>query len=101
MVVVSTIGAGSGLPLDEMETFDAELAICVRLKNSVAVPVTVTISPTATSGAPEVNTKIPSDVFGSASTVASGSCMKNPFDLRAVTTPELITPCPANGDTAP
>ena len=99
MVVVSTIAAGSGFPLDEIETFAAELEICVRVKNSVAVPVTVTRSPTATAGKPPTKTKIPSEVVGSAS--GTGSCMKKPFDLRAVTMPEVITPAPANGETSP
>src|SRR5688500_2059907 len=101
IVIVRTIGAGNGLPLDEIVTLLAELEICVRLKNSVAVPVTVTASPTATPGVPATKTKIPSDVSGSRSTEASGSCMKKPFDLRAVTIPELITLSPANGEVAP
>src|SRR5687768_10699259 len=84
-----------------MDTLDAELATCVRLKNSVAVPVTVTASPTVTAGKPPTKTKMPSEVFGSASTVASGSCMKKPFDLRPVTTPEVVTPCPLKGEIRP
>src|ERR1700754_2259107 len=99
IVVVNTIGAGNGLPLELIATLLLLEEICVRLKNSVAVPVTVTASPTAADGEAPVKTNIPSDVFGSESIF--GSCMKKPFDLRAVTVPDVMTSNPANGDVAP
>ena len=54
----------------------------------------------AGSGLP-VKTKIPSDVLGSASALASGAWMKNPLLLTPVTIPVVVTVCPTTGDVAP
>ena len=102
MAVVRVTGAGSGLPDEVTDTSPgSEASICVRLKNSVAVPTTPTASPTAATGATDVNTKMPSDVCASASIDASGVCMKKPFDLRAVTMPVVLTSWPARGEARP
>jgi len=67
------------------------------------VPVTWTSAPSAAAagGAPPVKTRIPSEVAGSASTVASGSWMKNPLLRTPVTTPRVVTELPTIGDEAP
>jgi hypothetical protein len=54
----------------------------------------------AAGGALDVNTKIPSDVLRSASTVASGSCRKKPLLLVPVTMPVVVT-LPARGEVDP
>src|SRR5687768_7794909 len=95
-VVVSTMAAGSVLPLELTVTSPASvLSSCVRLKNSVAVPLTVTKSPTTAEVAVfEVKTKMPSEVAGSVSAPASAVWRKNPFALRAVTMPVVVTSWP-------
>ena len=52
----------------------------------------------AAGGAELVNTRTPSDVFGSASTSASGAWMKKPLVLRPVTIPRVVTLLPTTGD---
>jgi hypothetical protein len=71
--------------------------------NSVTVPVTSTNADTDATpgGGPTVKTKMPSDVAGSASTVASGSWMKNPSAFMLVTTPRVVTTAPTIGDVLP
>ena len=44
---------------------------------------------------------LPSEVSGSASVSESGSCIKKPLVLSAVTTPEVITGAPSKGETSP
>ena len=64
--------------LPELQIVTAEtLASSVRLKDSVTVPFTRTLSPAPT-GKLVSKTKIPSDVDGSASASASSSCTKKP-----------------------
>jgi hypothetical protein len=82
VAAVITIGAGSGLPVESWITLvgavssvsGGESGSCVGT-NSETVAVTCTRLPTAApaGGAAEVKTKMPSDVFGSASTSASGA----------------------------
>ena len=48
-----------------------------------------------------VKTKIPSDVLGSASALASGVWMKKPLLLTPVTIPVVVTVCPTTGEVAP
>ena len=53
---------------------------------------------------PAVKTKTPSDVFASASTVASGYWMKKPPevpDLMPVTMPDVMMLWPAKGEVLP
>ena len=63
--------------------------------NSATVAFICTSWPTLTAGAVLVNTKMPSDVAGSPSPVAS--CMKKPLLFSFVTTPRVTTPCPTSG----
>jgi len=77
------------------------LLISVRPLNSTTEPSTFTKSPTFTVGVADVKTKMPSDVAGSASAVASGSCRKNPLFFFAVTIPVVRMLLPATGDAAP
>jgi hypothetical protein len=63
--------------------------------------VTLARSPTVTEGAELVKTKMPSDVPGSESADASGSCRKNPLLFSAVTTPRVVTELPTSGETFP
>src|SRR5687768_13039977 len=97
---VNGIGAGSGWPValsvtvGELISVSGGWAGSAEGTNSTTVPVTATRLPTDASagGALDVNTKIPSDVFGSPSPVASGSWMKKPLLLTPVTTPRVTTP---------
>jgi hypothetical protein len=75
-----TVGNGRGLPVEETTTVGAVISVVVRFvlsdppaRNSVTVPSTKTASPTATVGATEVKTKMPSEVASFAS--GDGSCM--------------------------
>ena len=69
--------------------------------NSLTVAVTRRREPTETPGAMPVNTKMPSEVAGSAS-AASTDCRKNPLlNLIPVTTPSVSTNSPSCGLTAP
>ncbi len=66
--------------------------------NSCTRPATRTASPTATVGADDVKTKMPSDVASFASGL--GSCIQNPFELVAVTTAGRVeTVSPTCGET--
>src|SRR5215471_10777036 len=105
-----TTGAGSGLPVETNVTVgDPAISVVEGLlgsddgMNSWTVPATTTEFPTAAAagGALDVNTKIPSEVFGSASALTSGVCKKNPLVLTPVTIPLVVTALPANGDVAP
>ena len=102
-------GAGSGWPDDSRRTLGEVISVrggwrgSLDGTNSATVPVTWTRLPTAAAagGAEKVNTKTPSEVAGSASTVASGSCTKKPFDFTPVTTPRVETELPTRGEAAP
>src|SRR6185312_2911959 len=106
---VSVINAGRGIPLlFTITAVTLPISVLVPVTpnkvvvpNSITVPDTETPSPTATVGALEVNTKMPSEVFGSASLVASGSCKKNPLDFNSVTTPVVETKLPFSGEVEP
>ena len=106
-VVVSAIGIGSGLPLDSTRVVAKPSSVSGGWKgsdpgvNSVTVPCTCTSSPTATIAPPGVNTKMPSEVSGSASMLASGSWMKKPLLFSPVTMPRVTTMLPFSGETAP
>ena len=84
---VIRMGAGNGLPVESCTTVGVISSVAGGLfgsaagMNSCTVPVTCTLLPMAAAagGADEVKTKIPSDVLGSASTVASGSWIKKPL----------------------
>src|SRR5437016_5304006 len=104
-----TTGVGTGDPFGTTSTVSATISVTVRLaksrslggqltaqpgRNSLTVPDTVTLSPTATGGTAFVKTKMPSEVRSSASGI--GSCMVNPLWRTAVTTPgTLVTAIPA------
>lgn len=107
---VRRTGAGSELPVETSTTEIApESSVVGGLfgsedgTNSWTVPVTITELPTAAAagGAEDVNTKTPSEVFGSASASTSGVWRKKPFDLAPVTMPDVDTTEPARGDVAP
>ena len=92
--LLMTVGAGIGLPEESTVTVRPGLlsSVVVRLdpvappgRNSWTVPVTSTASPTATVGADDVKTKIPSEVALSES--GMGSCIQKPLLLLAVTMP--------------
>lgn len=108
-VVVSAMGAGKGLPAEIWTTVGELSSVSGGWKgsepgtNSTTVAVTWTRLPTAAAagGAELVKTKMPSEVSGSASTVASGSCMKKPLLLRPVTMPRVVTLLPTIGELAP
>src|SRR5919109_670904 len=70
----TTVAAGGGLPEDSTVTCGLAISVVVRLvlvappgRNSDTTPSTETASPTATVGAPEVNTNSASEVAGSVS----------------------------------
>ena len=67
------------------------------------MPLTLTALPTAAAGGgdDEVKTKIPSEVFGSASYPAVGVCRKKPLLLTPVTMPVVLTRLPASGEVEP
>src|SRR5713101_4610314 len=99
------VAAGSGLPCERTVTVGDTSSVVVRFavaappgRNSLTVALTRTASPTLTEvGAVLVKTKMPSDVAGSAS--GFGSCMLNPFDRLAVTTPGTLPKvCPTRGE---
>ncbi len=78
--VPTTVAGGNALPEETTATVGPPISVVVRFgplrsvgRNSVTLPLTVTLSPTATVGTELVNTKMPSDVDGSASGL--GSCM--------------------------
>src|SRR5262245_6308416 len=95
MVVVSVTAEGKVLIGESTMTSPGRLlSSCVKSKNSLAVPLTVTAFPTTTAGTLEVKTNRASDVAGSLSTLLSGACKKNPFDFLPVTMPLVLTSCP-------
>ncbi len=108
--LLSVIGAGSGLPLDNTTivgpvnwVIDRWLRLLLGT-NSATVPVTRMRLPTAAEagGAVEVKTKMPCEVFGSASTFASGVCRKKPLlNFSAVTMPSVVTVAPISGEVVP
>ena len=106
--VIST-GAGSGMPLPSTTTPGETISVvgvAAVPRNSSTVPVTRTLSPTATMfGAAEVNTKMPSEVAAlpsmAASPVAANDCRKKPLPRLAVTTPSVITSWPSRADSSP
>src|ERR1700674_1541517 len=106
---VIKIGAGSWLPVESNVTVGVMSSVSGGLcgsadgMNSCTVPVTLTELPIAAAagGALEVNTKMPSDVSGLASTLASGVCRKKPLLRRPVTMPVVVTELPAKGEVAP
>ncbi len=76
--VPTTVAAGSGLPEDATVTCGLVISVVVRLvllpppgRNSDTRPLTATASPTATVGAPEVNTNSASEVATSVSGLGS------------------------------
>src|SRR5262249_5320174 len=92
----TTVGAGNGLPVDSVVTTGDASSVVVRLpvdvppeRNSCTRPLTCTESPMLTTGAAEVNTKMPSAVASLAS--GRGSCIQNPFVATAVTIPFVDT----------
>src|SRR6266480_3038927 len=103
---VIVIGSGRALPVELIDTLGDVISVCDGVPgsdagiNSATVPPTWTLLPrtAAAGGALEVKTKMPSDVFGSPSTVPSGSCRKKPLLLRPVTIPLVVTALPANGE---
>src|SRR5579859_3735741 len=102
----STYGAGSGLEWLLTVTVSGATSsvtpapVAVDGTNSDTLAVTVTLSPTATVGALLVNTNTPSDVVKSPS--PTGSCMKKPFVLSAVTTLfGVVTVWPSSGEAVP
>lgn len=104
-VGVSAIAAGRGLPVEVTETVGLVTSVKGGLPglapgmNSETFPMTVTSLPIAAAGsALDVKTRIPSDVFGSASASASGVWMKKPLLLTPVTMPLMVTACPLKGD---
>ena len=82
---VSVIAAGSALPTTVTSTSPgSELSICVRLKNSLAVPrADDGVADRRPPASPTVNTKMPCDVGGLASAVGIGVCRKKPLDFHA------------------
>src|SRR5262245_55821066 len=108
-VAVRGTAAGSGLPVvrrtvvGEVSSVTGGCSTSEVGTNSDTVAVTWTKLPRAAAagGAALVKTKTPSDVAGSASTVASGSWMKNPLLRTPVTMPRVVTLEPTTGDEAP
>jgi hypothetical protein len=103
---VSAIGAGSATPVLCCVTTGPVISVCVRTASllgaySATVPFTSTSAPTTAvaGGAESVKTNRPSDVRSSASGLRDW--MKNPLDLRPVTTPEVVTGSPTKGDVRP
>ena len=99
----TTVGAGRTLPEDWTVMDGLTISVVVRFvlpeppgRNSETVPLTRTASPTATSGAELVKTKMPSEVAVSAS--GAGSWIQNPLPDFAVTMPVVTTVCVLNGD---
>ena len=72
-------------------------------KNSLTIPTTLTRLPTAAAagGAVEVNTKMPSEVAGLASTSASVDWRKKALAIRAVTMPSVTTAIPTIAEVEP
>ncbi len=72
-------------------------------RNSATVPTTLTRLPTtaAAGGVVEVNTTMPSEVAGLASTSASVDWTKKALVLRAVTMPSVTTTIPTIGEVEP
>jgi hypothetical protein len=65
-------------------------------RNSSTTPVSCSESPSDGLAPAPVNTKMPSEVAGSASGI--GSCSQKPSDATAVTTPGRVTVLPARGE---
>ena len=109
---VIVTGAGRALPAETSVVTGPEISVMGGLlrsaegMNSTTVPVTWTALPTTATlpGAPEVNTKTPSDVFGSPSfsPLSSGVWMKNPLLRTPVTMlTGVVTTSPTKGETPP
>ena len=105
--VIST-GAGSALPLLMMLTTGPVSSVMKSWcgldeeRYSSTVPDTRTRSPTATVGAPPVNTRMPSEVAASASSWPGTVCRKKALlKRRAVTMPSTATRSPSRGDRRP
>ena len=100
--------AGRAMPVASTCTVGSTSSVMLRWLRlvdgvySCTFAVTLTRSPTFTVGAVLVNTKTPSDVFGSASTFASSTCRKKPLlNFFAVTTPCTSTRWPTTGEARP
>ena len=106
-LAVNATGVGSALPLPARRTLGVLpssvsggwLGSCDGTY-SCTVPCTCTRLPTAASadGSAPVNTKMPSEVSGSASASASGACRKKPLLRRAVTMPLVATTWSSSGE---